>query len=916
MLVIFITNKNSLESVVSHRRCVVPPTLRRYGPAPLLGGVALGVAMALSSVVAAEPAGETAFAQRQVVAFDIPAQALDRAALAFAEQAGVQVFFDSARLQGFASTALKGRYSLDKGLRRLLGTAPVDYRFDDAQQVTLTRRARADEQTLQLQSTTVQGQRLSERQETYLQPRSVAVIDREQIDRNPPRHAADMLEETAGVYTAVSQQDPGLSVNIRGIQDYGRVNMSVDGMRQNYQQSGHQQRNGSMYVDPELLGGVTIEKGATSGMGGAGVIGGVADFRTLDARDFIHEGKEFGGRVRATSGLGGYANGTDFIGSGVFALGNEIGDILLAASERHLGDFDPGTHGSIGELRTGSRDNPGVEDRIKNSPVAYSGFTMRSRLAKLGLNLPHDQRMQFSYLRTQVSYDDANIMDADDDELWEKLGSSNVVSQNFALDYGYAPDNPLIDFKIKLYHVDTRNDQSTLTRGTSQGYSTTYQTDTYGLQVQNTSTFALSQASILQSDYGLEFFHDKVRPESDQTVTSSSAVDYPFAEGMTPEGTRAMGSLFARLNYDYDGWLNLNAGLRYDRYRLRGDTGMNTRSFCTAEGTCSNAQINVPVLYDVDREEGRFSPTFGLAIKPGVDWLQLFASYGKGWRPPAVTETLITGRPHGSGSETMYPNPFLEPERSNTWEVGFNIFRENLFTAEDRLGIKVAYFDTRIEDFMFMGYGLRRPGYDPIANIGTTAYVNNLETTRFRGVEYSLDYDAGSYYANLSYTHMIGANDYCKYETWLGGSEAPVYGSGTGNRRPIIGMEPNELNNQLISCGGMMGTAEHMPMDRGSLTLGTRLLDRKLDVGMRVRYSEGFSLTVEEAAGEDMTYPADWKPYTVYDLFGSYKATDAVTLRLAVENVTDKAYLVPLGDVLAFTLGRGRTVQGTLEYTF
>ncbi len=664
-----------------------------------------------------------------------------------------------------------------------------------------------------------------------------------------------------------------------------------------------------MYVDPELLGGVTIEKGATSAMGGAGVIGGVADFRTLDARDFIREGKEFGGRVRATTGLGGYANGTHFIGSGVFALGNDIGDILIAASERHLGDFDPGTHGSIGELRTGSRGNPDVEDRIKNSPVAYSGFTMRSRLAKLGLNLPHDQRVQFSYLRTQVSYDDANMMDVNNEELWEKLGSSNVVSQNFALDYGYAPDNPLINFKVKLYHVDTRNDQSTLTRGTTQGYSTTYQTDTYGLQVQNTSIFALSQASILQADYGLEFFHDKVRPESDQAVSSSSALDYPFAEGMTPKGTRAMGSLFARLDYEYDGWLNLNAGLRYDRYRLRGDTGMNIRTFILG----TTQQTNEPLYFDVDREEGRFSPTFGIAVKPGLDWLQLFASYGKGWRPPAVTETLITGRPHGGGSEIMYPNPFLEPERSSAWEVGFNIFRENLFTAEDRLGAKVAYFDTKIDDFMIMSTGLRRPGYDPVANIGTTAYVNTLGTTRFRGVEYSFDYDAGSYYGNFSYTHMIGANDYCKYVTWLGGSTDPV---SAGPRQPITGMVPNEFNNQQIRCGGIMGTAEHMPMDRGSLTLGSRLLDRKLDLGVRARYSEGYSLTHDDEEAREMTYPADWKPYTVYDLFGSYKATDALTLRLAVENVTDKAYLVPLGDVLAFTLGRGRTVQGTMEYTF
>ena len=37
----------------------------------------------------------------------------------------------------------------------------------------------------------------------------------------------------------------------------------------------------------------------------------------------------------------------------------------------------------------------------------------------------------------------------------------------------------------------------------------------------------------------------------------------------------------------------------------------------------------MPLQYAVDREEGRFSPTFGLSVKPGVDWLQLFATYGR-----------------------------------------------------------------------------------------------------------------------------------------------------------------------------------------------------------------------------------------------------------------------------------------------
>ncbi len=878
--------------------------LRRVLHAGFAGWVLL-----MGAVVHAQAATAQAANQSALITFDIPAQPLGSAVLAYAEQAGVQVFFDSSKLAGLQAQTLQGAYSVQDGLAMLLRGMPVNYRFTGARQVSLERQYDVGS-ALELGSTTINGQRLQEAW-VYESPRSVSVISQEQINRNPPRHAADMLEQTSGVYTAVSQQDPGLSVNIRGVQDYGRVNMNIDGMRQNFQQSGHQQRNGTMYIDPELLSGVTVEKGATSGMGGAGVIGGVAEFSTLNARDFIHEGKEFGGRIRATTGLGGYANGTDFIGSSAFALGNEIGDILVAASERHLGDYNPGRNGEIGELRTGSGYNPGVEDRVKNTTVAYSGSVMKSRLAKFGLNLPHDQRVQFSYLRTHVSYDDASIMDVANDNLWNKNGSSDVLSQNYAIDYSHSPDNPLLDLKAKFYYVDNRNEQTALPTRTAAGYQVTYQTKTYGAQVQNTSTFALGESSYLKANYGLEYFLDKVRPDSNQAVAATSAVDFPASEGLTPKGERAMGSLFTNLEFDYDGWLTLSGGLRYDRYRLQGETGLSYTLYRL--NTTGNPTYSVPLNYHVDRQEGQFSPTFGIAIKPGVDWLQLFASYGEGWRPPAVTETLVSGRPHSGGTESLYPNPFLKPESSQSWEVGFNILKENLLADGDALGAKVSYFDTRIDDFVFLGIDLQRPGVG-ISSLGTTAYVNDQSSTRFRGVEYQLDYDTGAYYSNFTYTHMIGDNEYCKKQAWLGGALTAV--NGTGRRPPVIGYVPNEAANAAVKCGGIMGSAEHMPMDRGSLTLGTRWLNQTLDIGVRARYSEGYALDAGDAAAADQVYPADWKTYTVYDLYGSYKATDALTLRLALDNFTDRAYLVPLGDVLAFTLGRGRTLQGTVEYTF
>ncbi|HEN3656254.1 TPA: TonB-dependent receptor plug domain-containing protein, partial [Yersinia enterocolitica] len=153
----------------------------------------------------------------------------------------------------------------------------------------------------------------------YDELHSVSEISREQLDNRPARHAADILEQTSGVYSSVSQQDPALSVNIRGIQDYGRINMNIDGMRQNFMKSGHGQRHGVMYIDPEILSDVVIEKGASSGIGGAGVIGGIATFNTINASNFLEPGKEIGGQIRALTG----DNGTNFIGSAVQALGNE-----------------------------------------------------------------------------------------------------------------------------------------------------------------------------------------------------------------------------------------------------------------------------------------------------------------------------------------------------------------------------------------------------------------------------------------------------------------------------------------------------------------------------------------------------------------------------------------------------------------
>lgn len=873
-------------------------------------------------------------AKHTVIQFNIPAQSLDSAVLAYAEQSGVQVFFDSRTLAGLQSEGLHGGYSIEEGLHRLLRGMPVRYRFSAPGQVGLERLAEGG-QAMELGATHIDSARDGDW--VYQTPRSASVITREQIDKRPPRHAADMLEQTAGVYTAVNQRDPGLSVNIRGVQDYGRVNMNIDGMRQNFSVNGHQQRNGTMFIDPEFVSSVEIEKGSQSGMGGAGVLGGIASFNTLNASDFLGPGKEFGGRVRAGHGIGELGNGTYFNGSGVFAFGNEVGDLLLGMSERHFGDYRAGTR---------NRDNLGSEMRLRKfyprawdnwleSEVGDMGTVTRSQLVKVGLNLPEHQRLQLSYMETDTDSKDAwTFLDTERDAFYyRRTASSDVNARNAALDYSYAPDNDLIDLKAKLYFVTTRQDRWNSSNTASEGsnnyydpYNDRFQTDTWGLQVQNTSRFYFGQTDQLSFNYGVELFQDTFKPSSERIPAPSEKYN-PFASGANPKGKRAMGSLFGDVTFEHDGWLTLDAGLRYDRYRLTGKTAMTTWAYPIGVTGVDVPREITELQYDVEREEGRFSPTFGIGVKPGVDWLQLYTRWGRGWRPPAVTEAFMSGKPHGGGNEMVYPNPFLKPEQSHNWEAGFNIFKESLLRDGDRFGMKVAYFDTRIENFSYLDYSVDLPGTDVTGlSLGNSAYVNNLKGTNFRGVEYTLDYDNGRFYTQLSYTHMIGSNEFCSKQLYMGGG---VLRTEAGMQDVLIDFggisipiptqaykfsEGQALNNE-VSCGEIMGNAAYMPSDRGALTAGLRFLDNTLDVGARLRYSAGNGEHLN-SQGFGNLEKARWPEYKVYDLYASYWATKQLNIALSLENVTDQAYFVAMGDANNLSLARGRTLSGMLEYRF
>lgn len=848
----------------------------------------------------------------QTASLSIPAQPLDSALLQFAQQANMEIFIDSQEINGLKSQKIQGNMSIQKGLDQLIGSNPILYQID-GNRISIQRINKAvdDNSVIVLDKITVTAAPHQQGDWVYSSPSSVSVISKKQIEDKPPKHIADLLELTTGVYSSVSQQDPSLSVNIRGIQDYGRVNMNIDGMRQNFQKSGHGQRNGTMYIDSELLSGVEIQKGNSNGMGSGGTLGGVATFNTVSASDFLSKDKTFGGKIHASTGT----NNTHFIGSTALALGNEHADLLFAASERRLGDYKPGVHGDIGDIRinndTGHYDQL-VHD-LKHSRITDSNYQMTSYLAKAGWNFSDSQRLQLNYLETKVATPNAgtltNLSGTWPYKLgWKSSGFSDVTTKNYALDYSQYSESPWsVELKGKVYFVDTNDDTQTYSTSKvfNNGYQMNTRVKTIGLQLENYSEIEFNYNHVLKAHYGLEAFQDKA--SSDSTKVS--------ANGVTPDGKRSLSSLFATLTYEHDDWLTLEGGLRYDYYQLKGQTSMRYRVFpytkdnpCKASSLRNCKSVEVNRVWDVDDAQGEFSPNIKLAIRPNVEWLELYSSYGRSWRPPAITETLTSGSAHSSS--TQFPNPYLKPEKSNSWEVGVNVNYPNLVLEEDRLLAKVAYFDTRVDNYINLAINRTKPGMVS-PSIGNAAYSNNLVATRFRGFEYQVNYDAGFAYADLTFTHMIGKNEFCARRAWLGGVQTFTKENRPGNWYA----EDDVQQNDHVNCDGaaVFSSAANLPGDRGSFTLGGRAFNRKLDGGMVIRFTPGFQ---DHSAQSNQPYLADWPKYTLVDLYASYALTDDLIIRGNVENLTNRAYVVSYGESLSNTLGRGRTISGGIEYRF
>lgn len=524
-------------------------------------------------------------------------------------------------------------------------------------------------------------------------PAAVSIIDAEDIRERMSGRIDDAIRMTPGAYTRQMDENPGVVVNIRGMQGMGRVNQMIDGVPQTFRNlSGHSGTfDDLLFVDKNLLVGVDITRGAVPGAQGLGTLSGAANFRTIGVDDVILPGKDVGALVTLKAGSNGY-------------------------------DFQRVTAG-------GWRTNIGIDGEISVIGALAGSDESRYRNGD-GQLYPYDNTNHPRSSLFKVNYEP-------DGEHAFEFGAntySNAFSiesagyrwfqdrQTYTAKYAYQPGDNIFDLQMNAYLniVDIQMDGLT---DTSVFDGRDGRQTGLGFDISNRSQYDINDTMALKFFYG--------------GAINSDGYEGNEQRGANPDGTLVKSGVFGDTTFDW-GILGITGGLRYDYWNVDGVTEV----LDPGEPGCPFGPMQPCTGDSLTRDGGKWNPKIGVTVD-ATPWMQIYATYAHTMRPPTVQEMFYPGGHNFDGtSDPIQNNPNLKPEYQKGFDIGVNLQGDGLFMSEDMGYLKVGYFRNRIKNYITFA----------TEDDGITRWVNWPGTTTMQGVEVEGGYDTGTAYGRLSFT--------------------------------------------------------------------------------------------------------------------------------------------------------------------
>ncbi|WP_428628184.1 TonB-dependent hemoglobin/transferrin/lactoferrin family receptor [Sphingopyxis sp.] len=521
------------------------------------------------------------------------------------------------------------------------------------------------------------------------------------------------------------------SFNIRGIGG-NRVLIQVDGVRVPDGFSFGAQASGrGDYVDLGLVKSVEILRGPSSALYGSDGLAGAVSFITSDPSDFLKEGQNVGGLLRA-----GYSSADEEF-SETAILAGRSGDwsIMAAYTRRDYQELDNKGNVAGGVTPTGTSGKDAGTGPLRTRPNPQDGQS-NAGLARIVYDPAngHKIRLTGEYLDTDLYTNGLTGVTATRNALGVTTASVDRLEgfdsgdrKRVSLDWSWEGEGAIDFARVALYWQDGEDRQYTEEDRTPAADRTrlnTFENRVIGASADARADFATG-AIAHRLVFGGDISQTRQRGLRDGTVP-------PFGETFPtrafPRTDFTRGGLFVGDEISAAGGkLLLYPALRFDWYDLSPDEDPLLPTFAGAK-----------------QDGSRVSPKFG-AVWKITDEVRLFANYATGFKAPEPGQVNQFFSNIASGY-TSIPNPDLGPERSQSFEGGIRF-------SSDAVSLDVTGFSARYKDFISQ----EQVNGNFLPNDPAIFQFVNLDRVRVKGAEARFEGRASSgLYTTLALSYAKG----------------------------------------------------------------------------------------------------------------------------------------------------------------
>lgn len=823
----------------------------------LAGALVFSAALPALAQAAEQPRNSSSL--HASTSFSIPAGSLSNALQTLANEANVMLIFTPEQTRNKTSTGLQGQYSVEAAFQQLLAGSGLQAVNEGGSYRLINSNESSTEDTFVVPELSV----VSGLDDSVVAGRST--LKKENIERIQADNVAALLDKLPGVSSAGSPRPGGQSLNIWGMGGMEDIKITLDGAPKGFEKY----RQGSVFIEPELIKQIDVDKGPFNLANGNGGFGGSIKIVTKDASDLLQEGENFGGMAKYSF----HTNDNQSIYSGALYGRTEEGfaDGLLYMSKRDGGDI----------MRpTGTR-------------FAYSANKQGTYLAKTNLYLTDAQTLTLSAMYSDADGwqpfaakrdEMAAPSQADIDKYgyegaWRrKLVYRKQQDENYSVKWNLAPaDNPWIDLTLNYAYSKTKQNDTRPDNAATGSYLGSLGNESWVdytdnlIEGSNKSRFTTGPIDHLL-EVGMSWHHNK-RNTLMYYPSYKNRPEYNygfFQPAYMPAGEAQTTSLYIQDSMTL-GSVTVTPGIRYDNVLNEGQQNV-------AEMYNSN-DPTVGHDYSSKRYTG-LTPALGLVWKATPN-ISLFADVTRTWRAPTIDEqyTMQYALSNVSGTSRN-----LKVEKINSVRGGVILNYDNVLTDEDRVQVRTTVFRNRGKGEIFLRRGIlcEERSNNAQADCGSPlSNYRNLPGYTIQGLEIESFYDSQRMFGSLSFSTISGERDASPRDPW-------------GNKTWIPEIPPTTVHT----------------------TLGVKIPEFDMALGWTtdlVRKQDRSPIEGDPLAGV-WALPAT-KGYALQGLFATWQPRQVKGLeaRVAVDNLFNTNYYPYLGESVS---GVGRNIKLSISQKF